>query len=444
MLKKFNIKFTPVQTLSLGYIVIILVGAFLLMLPISSSQQTSQNFIDSLFTATSAISTTGLIVVDTGTYYSLFGQIIILVLIQIGGIGYMAIYVIIVMITSNKFSISSKKFLRESISRLPNINLIGFGKLIVTYASVIEIIGTIFYFIVFIEKYSFIDALYISIFHSVSAFCTAGFSLFADSFVSYKSNWIININTNFLVISGAIGFFVIFDVLEKFKKSSTNNKFTLQSKLVISSSFYLYAIGSILVFFIEGNKFSSNLLDDIFFSSFQAISASSTVGFNSIDIGQLTSSSLFIFVILMFIGGSPGSTAGGIKTISFALLSIFSFALIKDKRNVSVFKRSINFENFYKSVGQVFIGFTSVIIFTILLTISENTDFIKLLFEATSAFGTVGLSTGITFNLTPIGKIYITILMLIGRIGPFALGLIFLSKSNGNHYKYPEEELFIS
>ncbi|MBK7978798.1 MAG: Trk family potassium uptake protein [Ignavibacteriae bacterium] len=441
---KKNIKFTPVQILSFGYLIIILIGAFLLMLPISSVQQTSQNFIDAFFTSTSAISTTGLIVVDTGTYYSFFGQIIILILIQIGGIGYMAIYVIIVMLTSNKFSISSKKFLRESISRLPNINLIGFGKLIVIYASVIELIGTVLYFIVFIEKYSIGEALYISVFHSISAFCTAGFSLFSDSFVLYQSNWIVNLNTNFLVISGAIGFFVIFDILQKFKRNSSQNKFTLQSKLVISTSFYLYAIGSILVFLIEGNKFSANILDNILFSSFQAISASSTVGFNSVDIGQLTSSSLFILVILMFVGGSPGSTAGGIKTISFALLSIFSFALIKDKKNVIVFKRSINFSNFYKSVGQIFIGFTSVVIFTLLLTISEHTDFIKLLFEATSAFGTVGLSTGITFNLTYLGKIYITILMLIGRIGPFALGLIFLTKSNGNHFNYPEEELFIS
>lgn len=441
---KKNIKFTPVQILSFGYLIIILIGAFLLMLPISSVQQTSQNFIDAFFTSTSAISTTGLIVVDTGTYYSFFGQIIILILIQIGGIGYMAIYVIIVMLTSNKFSISSKKFLRESISRLPNINLIGFGKLIVIYASVIELIGTVLYFIVFIEKYSIGEALYISVFHSISAFCTAGFSLFSDSFVLYQSNWIVNLNTNFLVISGAIGFFVIFDILQKFKRNSSQNKFTLQSKLVISTSFYLYAIGSILVFLIEGNKFSANILDNILFSSFQAISASSTVGFNSVDIAQLTSSSLFILVILMFVGGSPGSTAGGIKTISFALLSIFSFALIKDKKNVIVFKRSINFSNFYKSVGQIFIGFTSVVIFTLLLTISEHTDFIKLLFEATSAFGTVGLSTGITFNLTYLGKIYITILMLIGRIGPFALGLIFLTKSNGNHFNYPEEELFIS
>lgn len=441
---KKNIKFTPVQILSFGYLIIILIGAFLLMLPISSVQQTSQNFIDAFFTSTSAISTTGLIVVDTGTYYSFFGQIIILILIQIGGIGYMAIYVIIVMLTSNKFSISSKKFLRESISRLPNINLIGFGKLIVIYASVIELIGTVLYFIVFIEKYSIGEALYISVFHSISAFCTAGFSLFSDSFVLYQSNWIVNLNTNFLVISGAIGFFVIFDILQKFKRNSSQNKFTLQSKLVISTSFYLYAIGSILVFLIEGNKFSANILDNILFSSFQAISASSTVGFNSVDIGQLTSSSLFILVILMFVGGSPGSTAGGIKTISFALLSIFSFALIKDKKNVIVFKRSINFSNFYKSVGQIFIGFTSVVIFTLLLTISEHTDFIKLLFEAASAFGTVGLSTGITFNLTYLGKIYITILMLIGRIGPFALGLIFLTKSNGNHFNYPEEELFIS
>ncbi len=441
---KKNIKFTPVQILSFGYLIIILIGAFLLMLPISSVQQTSQKFIDAFFTSTSAISTTGLIVVDTGTYYSFFGQIIILILIQIGGIGYMAIYVIIVMLTSNKFSISSKKFLRESISRLPNINLIGFGKLIVIYASVIELIGTVLYFIVFIEKYSIGEALYISVFHSISAFCTAGFSLFSDSLVLYQSNWIINLNTNFLVISGAIGFFVIFDILQKFKRNSSQNKFTLQSKLVISTSFYLYAIGSILVFLIEGNKFSANILDNILFSSFQAISASSTVGFNSVDIGQLTSSSLFILVILMFVGGSPGSTAGGIKTISFALLSIFSFALIKDKKNVIVFKRSINFSNFYKSVGQIFIGFTSVVFFTLLLTISEHTDFIKLLFEATSAFGTVGLSTGITFNLTYLGKIYITILMLIGRIGPFALGLIFLTKSNGNHFNYPEEELFIS
>ncbi|MBK7105467.1 MAG: Trk family potassium uptake protein [Ignavibacteriae bacterium] len=444
MIKKLLNNLSPIQLLSLGYLIIILTGAFLLMLPISSTNGSSQNFIDAFFTSTSAISTTGLIVVDTGSYYTLFGQIVILFLLQIGGIGYIAIYVIIVLLSNSKFSIKSKKVLRESISRLPEVNLIKFVKLILLYTTVIESIGVICYYIVFQKKFTFWEAIYQSIFHSISAFCTAGFSLFVDSFCSYNNDWLINYTTYFLVITGAIGFFVIFDVLQIFNKSSNQKKLTLQTKIVLSTSFYLYAIGSILIFITEQNKFSTSLTYNVLISAFQAISASSTVGFNSIDIGKMSESSLFVLVILMFVGGSPGSTAGGIKTISFALINIFSVSLIREKQTPSVFKRSININNFYKSTGQVFIGFVSIVLFSYLLTISENIGFMKVLFEAVSAFGTVGLSTGITFNLTWLGKIYITILMLIGRVGPFALGLVFLTKSNEKYYKYPEEDLFIS
>ncbi|MCF8356889.1 MAG: hypothetical protein K9H48_20790 [Melioribacteraceae bacterium] len=447
MIKNAVKKITPIQFISFGFVVIILVGTFLLMLPVSSEDHTSQNFLDALFTATSAVSTTGLIVVDTGTYYSLFGEIVILILFQIGGLGYMVLFVLMTLALRSKLSITSKKYLRESLSRLPNVDILKFVKLTIIFTIIFEAIGTTLYSLVLSNYFDTADAVYFSLFHSISAFCTAGFSLFPDSLSAYGTNWLININTYFLVIGGSIGFFVIYDLSHYFKnfiKRDPIKRFSLQTKIVLSTSFSLLTIASILLFVLEKNKFTESITEKIFYSIFQAVTASTTVGFNTVDIGSLTTASLFVIIVLMFIGGSPGSTAGGIKTTNFVIFSKFAVAALRERKYVAVFKRTINSNLFQKAAAQIFVAVLSITFFTFLLTVSEQADFINILFESVSAFGTIGLSTGITSDLSSIGKISIIALMLIGRIGPLVIGLSLIPKVKNNNYSYPEEEILVS
>jgi trk system potassium uptake protein TrkH len=439
--------FSPIQLISLGYVVVILIGAVMLMLPVSSTTSTSQNFLDALFTSTSAVSTTGLIVVDTGSYYSLFGEIVILILIQIGGLGYMVLLVLITLLFRNKLSITGKKYLRESVSRLSNIDMIKFIKLTVIFTIAFEGIGTILYFVVLRNHFGIGEALYISSFHSVSAFCTAGFSLFSNSLSDYGFNWLININTFILAIGGSIGFFVIYDIfnyLQKSIKREPIKRLSVQSKIVLITSTTLFIVGAVTIFLLEGDKFATNYFDKILYSLFQSITASTTVGFNTVDVGLLTNGSLFIIIILMFIGGSPGSTAGGIKTTNLIIFSKFSINALSERKHVFLFKRTINSNLFQRSAAQIFIAVISIAIFTFILSVSEQNDFIKIFFEAVSAFGTIGLSTGITAELSSIGKLSIIALMLIGRIGPLVIGLSLIPKAKNNNYLYPEEEILIS
>ena len=435
----------PVQLLSIGYIIIVLVGAFLLMLPISSDNHTYQFFVDSLFTSASAVSTTGLIVVDTGTYYSTFGELVILLLIQIGGLGYMLFFVVFSILLKEKLSINGKKYLREAISRIQGVDLIKFVKLTLIYAALIELIGALGYFLIFIQKLPLLDAAYSSIFHSVSAFCTAGFSLYSDSLSYYSKSLVINFNTFFLVVTGGIGFFVLYDLTnfinQKIKKNNVA-RLSLHSKLVLSFTFSLFLFGAIIILISEHTKFSGNVFQNILNALFQSISASTTVGFNTVDITIMSNASLFVMIILMFIGASPGSTGGGIKTTSFAASMLSAIASLKGKNLVSIFRRTINRFSIDKSNAQIFVALTSTIVITLILTITENFSFIKILFEATSAFGTVGLSAGITPGLSTMGKLLVTVLMIIGRVGPISIGLFFVRKNGNGNYAYPEEEIF--
>ena len=447
MWKIFKKNLTPSQLLSLGFIIIILCGTILLSLPISSASKSYQNFVDALFTSTSALTTTGLIVVDTGTYYSFFGQLIILTLIQIGGLGYMVFIVVIYMRFKNKLSLSGRKYLRESLSRTSKIDMFRFVKVILLFTLIIELAGTLIYFFYWLKYFPFGEALYQAIFHSISAFCTAGFSLFSDSLTKYSHSIIINLNTYFLVLTGAVGFFVLYDLyvyVISFIKRKAVIKLTLHSKTVLWTTFLLFIFGAVVIYFAEGEKFSSSSYINTLYALFQSISGSSTVGFNTIDIGSMAQVSLYVLIILMFIGGSPGSTAGGIKTTAFSTIVFAALSILRGNEDVVIFKRRINSSTIQNVIALIFVAVTSVAIGVFILTITEKFELMKLLFEAVSAFGTVGLSTGITSQLTITGKLVITILMLIGRIGPLAVGLSLMGKQNQKEYKYPEEDILIA
>ena len=438
---------TPVQLLSIGYIIIILIGALLLMLPISSENNSYQFFVDSLFTSASAVSTTGLIVVDTGTYYSTFGELVILILFQIGGLGYMLFFVVFSILIKEKLSVNGKKYLREAVSRNQSVDLIRFVKLTLIYAASIELIGAVSYFLIFSKNLPLFQAAYSSLFHSVSAFCTAGFSLNSDSLSYYSKSLVVNFNTFFLVITGGIGFFVLYDLINFVKQKIKKNnvaRLSLHTKLVLSFTFSLFLFGVVIILISEHTKFSENIFQNILTALFQSVSASTTVGFNTLDISLMSNASLFVMIILMFIGASPGSTGGGIKTTSFASSILSSIASLKGKNAVSIFRRTISRFSVDKSNAQIFIALTSTLVITLILTIKENFSFIKILFESTSAFGTVGLSAGITPDLSTIGKLLIITLMIIGRVGPIAIGLFFVSRNGKNNYGFPEEEIFTS
>ena len=417
-----------------------------LILPVSSVASTSQNFLDALFTSTSAVTTTGLIVVDTGTYYNFFGQFVILILIQIGGLGYMIFFAVVFVAMKDKLSITGKRFLRESLVRTDKIEMMKFVKVIIFFTVLIELAGAIFFFFYWIQYLPVGEALWQSVFHSISAFCTAGFSLFSDSLVKYGTSITININSFFLLTTGGIGFFVLYDTYSLFKQRIKKNKIanlTLHSKVVLIVTFTLYFAGTILIFCFEGNKFSGSFFDNFLYASFQSINASATAGFNSIDITAMNASSLFVLIILMFIGASPGSTGGGIKTTSFASIILFTKSVLKGSADIFLMKRKLSIKLNNYAVALTVIAVISITIGVLILTVTEKSDYLKILFEAVSAFGTVGLSAGITFGLTWGGKIVIILLMFIGRVGALALGLSFISAAPKIEYSYPQEEILI-
>ncbi|MCF7858009.1 MAG: hypothetical protein K9N07_01595 [Candidatus Cloacimonetes bacterium] len=312
--KLFN-RLSNTQIIVFGFIIFILLGSVILSLPISSSSGIYQPFINSMFTATSAVSTTGLVVEDTGSYYSLFGQIVILILIQIGGIGYMSFIVLMFFFIRKKLSLRGHLLIQDSYSGVTSENIYRIINLIIIYTVVVEIFGAVLYYLAWYDDFPRLQALYLGLFHSVSTFCTAGFSLFSNSFINYNNDILVNFITFFLSIAGGIGFLVINDILSIVTNKKSPLKFVRlnsHSKLVIMMSIILITVGSILIIIAEAIN-SSSEVKGFLVNIFQAISASSTTGYNSANIASYSRSSLLIMIVLMFIGTAPASTGGGGK-----------------------------------------------------------------------------------------------------------------------------------
>jgi trk/ktr system potassium uptake protein len=437
---------SPIRILILGFVILTLTGTLLLMLPEASVNGTSQSFVNALFTATSGVSTTGLIVVDTGSYYTLFGQWVILILVQIGGLGYMVFIVLAFLSQKKNMTIQGRKILRESLSRPAKIDMVHFVKIVFAFTIIIEILGVFGMYVYWSRFFSFSKALYISVFHSISGFCTAGFGLFSDSITSYGHSLYLNIVIDLVCIAGAVGFFVLFDIYEFFEKKIRKDlqvQLSLHSKIVLITTFILITAGTVTMFGFEGAKFSSSCGNKALDATFQVISASTTTGFNTIDIGSMTNSSLLIIIFLMFIGASPGSTGGGIKTTSFGILIKNIFSILKGKKDTIIFKRKISRDLISNAFILTSISLMWITAAVIILDRTENASFIKILFETISAFGTVGLSTGITGGLSITGKIIITLTMFLGRVGPLALGFFLFKGKRNNGYTYPEEDVLI-
>lgn len=433
-------KLTPVQTLLLGYILLILIGGILLTLPFSAHPNNNTEFIDALFTSASAVSTTGLIVVDTGTHYTIWGQVIILILFQIGGLGYMIFIALISISIGFKFSINGKKLISESVARPTSIEVKKFVKAVTLFTLVFEFIGTVVLTIVFEERMPFSEALYSAVFHSISAFCTAGFSLYADSFIPYVKDITVNIILAVVTLAGSIGFFVLYDLSRFIKETfqSKKPKISEHSRLVLVVSFLLIMAGTIILFFSEhSNEGNLSYMGRILTASFQALSASTTTGFNSVDIGLMRPLSLIVIIVPMFIGASPGGTGGGIKTSTFGIVILFIKKTLSNKKEVSVFKRTIDELTVNKAITISTLGVFYTFFVVVILSVTENHSIMKILFETTSALGTVGLSMGITSSLSIPGKFLIIVTMLVGRVGPLAIGYSLIGKILTKKYSYP-------
>jgi trk system potassium uptake protein TrkH len=458
---------SPTQTLIASFLVLIISGAGLLMLPLASTGE-NVSFVDSLFTATSATCVTGLIVKNTGEDFSLMGQIVILTLIQLGGLGIVVFGAVFALLLGQALS------LRESVAMQDLLSTR-------TLSRIGNMIAFIFIGTVFIEAVGAVTLLgmwnnvpgrsaniqqqwFYSVFHSISAFCNAGFSLFSNSFIEYNRSWQVYVVVCPLIILGGLGFGVLYDlvniaadrvkrVLKKlfFKRyrlsMETPKRLRLQTKIVISISACLIVLGMVAIIVFEryasqGNTANRN---DILGALFQSVTAR-TAGFNTVDVSSLSSSSQFILILLMFIGGSPGSTAGGIKTVTLAVVIMTAVAALRKREEVEMFKRSVRIVVVGRAVTVMLLFAAVLFITTLALSISESSNgftMSQIMFEAGSALGTVGLTTGITPSLTTAGKLIIIATMLIGRLGPLTLLAALTFNIKPARYNYPDEAVIV-
>lgn len=440
---KKKIRLNGVQILALGFLIAIIIGAIILSLPISSRAGEPTNFLDAIFTSTSAVCVTGLITLDTSTHWSVFGQTVIITLIEIGGLGFMSFGVLISLILGKKITLRERLVMQEAMNTYSIQGLVKMVKYVLIFTMSVQFFGALLLSTQFVPEYGIGRGIFYSIFHSISAFCNAGFDLFGTSLVGYSSNSVVILVISALIIIGGLGFTVLLEIYE-FKGMK---KLSLHSKLVLITTAILVFGGAILMLIFEYNNVDTianmNIKDKLLNSFFASVTPR-TAGFNSISTSGMTLASKFLTIILMFIGGSPGSTAGGLKTVTFGILVLTVICVIKGREDTEVFGRRFTKEIVYKSFTLLFIGVSLVIFSTMILSYTEvGVSFIDLLYETTSAFGTVGITLGLTPNLSSIGKVLIMLMMYFGRVGPLTVMLALTRKRKKSGYKYPEGKILI-
>ena len=436
----------------LSFLIAILIGALLLSLPISSANGKATPFLDALFTATTSTCVTGLVVTPTVSSWSVFGQVVILILIQIGGLGVITIMSGLMILLHKKMGVGDRLLLQDAFNLNSLSGLVRFVKRVVGGTLIIEGIGALLYMTVFIPEFG-AEGIWISVFTSVSAFCNAGIDIIAEnSLCDYALNPIINIVTCALIILGGIGYIVWWDVLQVLKQADKKKvKFfrdlTLHSKIAITATLLLIFVGAALIFAFEYNNPQTikdyTVLQKVEVSLFQSVTTR-TAGFATVPQENLTNASSVVCLLLMFIGGSPVGTAGGIKTVTFAVLIASAFASIRNKEDTDLFGRRLTKQTVSKAVAVTCMSFIIMFTSTVLLSVVTDANALDIVYETVSATATVGLTRNLTASLDSIGKLIIIITMYLGRVGPITLAVAFKrSKDNQNIVRNPIEEISV-
>lgn len=451
-MNKKKLSLSTTQIILLSFFAAILLGSVLLSLPISWAKGVSVTYVDALFTATTSICVTGLVTLPTVSTWSIFGQAIILILIQIGGLGIITIMTGIMILLNRKLGIGDRLLIQDAFNLNTMKGLSAFVKKVLIGTLVIEGIGAIFYMIVFVPQFG-LRGVWVSVFNAVSAFCNAGIDIIGEnSLCDYATNPVINIVTSCLVILGGIGYIVWWDVIRIVKNRNSRNKrifkyLTLHSKIAITFTIALIFGGGILTLIFEYNNpltlGGMSFFDKIQVSLFQSVTTR-TAGFASVPQENLTNASAFLSLLLMLIGGSPVGTAGGMKTVTIAVLVCSAMATVKNKSNATLFGRCISVESIKKAVGVVVTFTTICIISTLLLLSCTDASVIDIIYETVSATATVGLTRNLTPSLNIFGKFIVIVTMYFGRVGPISLAVALGSKNESqNVISEPTEEISI-
>ena len=452
MKRKFLLQFTTTQLILLSFVIPIFIGSILLALPISSANGQAVSYIDALFTATTSVCVTGLVTLPTYSTWSPFAQVVILILIQIGGLGIVTIMAGVFLRFEKKIGLGERFLLRDAFNLNSMSGIIRFIKKVLIGTFLVEGIGALMCMFVFVPEFG-IRGIWISVFHSISSFCNAGMDVIGEnSMCNYATNPVIMSVTSALIILGGIGYIVWWDVLSMLKSIKVHKQrcfriLSLHSKIALSSTMILLVGGMISFFLLEYNNpltiGSFTLVDKMQAAAFQSVTTR-TAGFVSIPQENLTNASAILSLLLMFIGGSPVGTAGGIKTVTIAVLIISAYATIRNKEETEVFGRRISKQAISKSVAVTGMSFLIMFLSTVLLAAVTDANAIDIVYETVSATATVGLSRNLTSGLNMWGKLIIICTMYLGRVGPISLAIAFQTKKESrNIIKNPVEEISV-
>lgn len=439
-----KIRLSPPRILAGGFALIIFMGTLLLMLPVANTSGEPLPFLDALFTATSATCVTGLVVVDTGTHFTIFGQIVIAVLIQIGGLGFMTMATLVALVFKRRITYKERLILQEAMNQTSVEGIVALIRKVIFYSLTIETVCAVLFAIRWAFDMPLGQALYFGIWHSISLFNNAGFDIFGDfrSLTGYVADPFTNLISIFLIVTGGLGFVVLSDLAEYRSK----RRLSLHSKLVLTATPALILVGMLVILIFEfSNPATLGHLNGggkLLASLFQSVTTR-TAGANTLDIANMEQATQFFMILLMFIGASPGSTGGGIKTTTFVLLLGAVWAMIKGRDDIVFFRYRLEQERVLKALSIVLLALFIVIGATMILSTTEDHHFLMILFEATSAFGTVGLSMGLTQDLTDVGKSLIIMLMFIGRVGLITMAYALGRREGKELYRHPEGKMII-
>jgi trk system potassium uptake protein TrkH len=432
--------------LAVSFIVAIFLGSILLLLPFSTHPK-HMSLVDALFTSTSAICVTGLVVQDTATYFTPMGQTIIMILFQLGGLGIMTFSTLILLVAGRKISIQDRIIIQHGYHHGSAMNVKSLIKTIFLYTICIESAGTLFLFLHWYKQFPGLKGVFHSLFHAISAFCNAGFSLFSTSFASFRGDIWVNVTIILLIVFGGLGFLALSEGIHFFPNMLRRRKLktSLHSKMVWVVTLFLVVVSFVFFLLIEWNNSLEgfSIKEKILSSLFQVITPR-TAGFNTLDLNTLGFSTIFLLILLMFIGASPGSTGGGIKTNTFGVIFAFMKSKIAGRDSASLFYRTLPLELIMRAFTLVTLSIGLIFLSSYALFLTQSGMTMKeVFFEVFSAFGTVGLSLGITSKLTTVGKVVIIITMFIGRIGPLTLLYAFSREKALGKYEYVEETVMI-